>query len=130
MTATTLDQRTSKKARRSWYFYDFGNSAYAAVVLLAIYSVYFSSVGAEHVKGPSLWNLAVGIAAIIVAVISPVLGTIADFSRSKKKLLVIFTAISVVFTALLFFVQEGDVFTGILFFILAEIGYRASQVFL
>jgi len=129
MTAISLDQRTSKNARRSWYLYDFGNSAYAAVVLLAIYSVYFSSVVADHVKGPSLWNLAVGIAAIVVAVISPVLGTIADFSRSKKKLLVIFTAISVVFTALLFFVQEGDVFTGILFFVLAEIGYRAAQVF-
>ena len=129
MTDVVLDARKDKKARHAWYFYDFGNSAYAAVVLLAIYSVYFSSVVADHVKGPSLWNLAVGIAAIIVAVISPVLGTIADFSRSKKKLLVIFTAISVVFTALLFFVQEGDVFTGILFFILAEIGYRASQVF-
>jgi len=109
--------------------YDFGNSAYAAVVLLAVYSVYFSSVVADHVKGPSLWNLAVGIAAVIVAVVSPVLGTIADFSHAKKKFLLIFTVMAVLFTGLLFFVQAGDVFMGILFFILAEIGYRASQVF-
>jgi len=129
MAETTIDPRTDKKARHAWYFYDFGNSAYAAVVLLAVYSVYFSSVVADHIKGPSLWNLAVGIAAVIVAVLSPVLGTIADFSRSKKKLLFIFTAMAVVFTALLFFVQAGDVFIGIVFFILAEIGYRASQVF-
>ncbi len=129
MAELAADPRLNKKARRAWYLYDFGNSAYAAVVLLAVYSVYFSSVVADHVKGPSLWNLAVGIAAVIVAVVSPVLGTIADFSRSKKKFLLIFTVMAVVFTALLFFVQKGDVFIGILFFILAEIGYRASQVF-
>lgn len=129
MSEAIMDPRTDRKARRAWYLYDFGNSAYAAVVLLAVYSVYFSSVVADHVRGPSLWNLAVGIAAIIVAVFSPVLGTIADFSRSKKKFLFLFTTLSVVFTALLFFVQKGDVFIGILFFILAEIGYRAAQVF-
>ncbi len=129
MTEAIIDPRTDKIARRAWYYYDFGNSAYAAVVLLAVYSVYFSSVVADHVRGPSLWNLAVGIAAVVVAVISPVLGTIADFSRSKKKFLFVFTVMGVIFTALLFFVQAGDVFIGILFFILAEIGYRASQVF-
>jgi MFS transporter, UMF1 family len=118
-----------KKARRSWYFYDFGNSAYASVILLAVFSVYFSSVVVDHIKGPSLWNLAVGIAAILVAVASPILGTIADFSRAKKKLLAIFTTLSVVFTALLFFVQKGDVIMGMTFFILAEIGYRGAQVF-
>ena len=129
MTEAVLDPRTSKKARHSWYYYDFGNSAYAAVILLAVFSVYFSSEVADHVRGPSLWNLAVGIAAVIVAVVSPVLGTIADFSRSKKKFLFIFTVMAVVFTALLFFVQKGDVVMGMIFFILAEIGYRASQVF-
>lgn len=121
--------KTTRRTRWSWYFYDFGNSAYASVILLAIFSVYFSSVVVDHIKGPSLWNLAVGIAAILVAVMSPVLGTIADFSRAKKKLLFVFTALSVIFTALLFFVQKGDVVMGMIFFILAEIGYRASQVF-
>jgi UMF1 family MFS transporter len=129
MAQSTDIVRTSRRSRLSWYFYDFGNSAYAAVVLLAVYSVYFSSVVVDHVKGPSLWNLAVGIAAVIVALLSPVLGTIADFSRAKKKLLFIFTVLAVVFTGMLFFVQKGDVFTGMLFFILAEIGYRGAQVF-
>ena len=84
MAETTIDPRTDKKARHAWYYYDFGNSAYAAVVLLAVYSVYFSSVVADHIKGPTLWNMAVGIAAVIVAVVSPILGTIADFFGSKK----------------------------------------------
>lgn len=129
MTSSTSVVNSDRRARRSWYFYDFGNSAYASVVLLAVFSAYFSSVVVDHIKGPSLWNLAVGIAAIIVAVASPILGTIADFSRAKKKLLFVFSALSVVFTALLFFVQKGDVIMGMIFFIMAEIGYRGAQVF-
>ncbi len=129
MTQSTVIDKPTRRARWSWYFYDFGNSAYASVVLLAVFSTYFSSVVVDHIKGPSLWNLAVGIAAILVAVSSPVLGTIADFSRAKKKLLFVFTAMSVIFTGLLFFVQKGDVAMGMIFFILAEIGYRGSQVF-
>ncbi len=121
--------QVSRRTRWSWYFYDFGNSSYAAVVLLAVYAQYFSNVVVGKVNGPTLWNYSVGIAAIIVAVISPILGTIADFSKAKKKFLIFFSLLSIVFTGLLFFVQKGDIFIGILFFVLAEIGYRASQVF-
>jgi UMF1 family MFS transporter len=119
----------TRKSRWSWYSYDFGNSAYAAVILLAVYSTYFKNVVVGGAQGTRLWGVSVGIAAIIVALVSPVLGTIADFTRSKKRFLIAFTAISVVFTGLLFFVGEGDVFTGMLFFIIAEIGYRGAQVF-
>lgn len=119
----------TKKSRWSWYSYDFGNSAYAAVILLAIYSAYFKNVVVGGAEGTRLWGLSVGIAAIIVALVSPILGTIADFTRSKKRFLLGFTVVSVVFTGLLFFVGKGDVFTGMLFFIIAEMGYRGAQVF-
>ena len=65
----------------------------------------------------------------IVAVTSPILGTLADFTASKKRLLGFFTVMCILFTALLFFVQSGNIFIGMLFFILAEIGYRSSQVY-
>lgn len=119
----------TKKSRWSWYLYDFGNSAYASVVLLAVYSAYFKDVIVGGAEGTRLWGISVGIAAVIVAIVSPVFGTIADFSKSKKKFLIIFTIISVVSTGLLFFAGEGDIFIGMLFFIVAEIGYRAAQVF-
>ncbi len=119
----------SKRPRWSWYFYDFGNSAYASVILLAVYSAYFKGTVVGGAEGTRLWGISVGIAAIIVALASPILGTIADYSKSKKTFLLMFTAVSVVFTAMLFFVRKGDVFTGMLYFILAEIGYRGAQVF-
>lgn len=118
-----------KRSRRAWYFYDFGNSAYASIVLLAVYSTFFKNVVVGGAEGTRLWGVSVGIAAILVAIMSPILGTIADSTKSKKKFLIIFTILSVTFTALLFFVGKGDVFTGMFFFIMAEIGYRAAQVF-
>lgn len=125
-----LDQtKSARQARRAWYMYDFGNSSYAAIVLLAVYSAYFKNAVVGGAEGTRLWGWSVGIAAVLVALISPILGSIADFSRSKKRLLFIFTTLSVIFTAMLFFVRAGDVITGMVFFILAEIGYRGAQVF-
>lgn len=125
------DEKKGRRQRWAWYMYDFGNSAYAAVILLAVFSKYFVEVVAADSKlpGTTLWNYAVMIAAVIVAILSPVLGTIADFSKSKKKFLFVFTIMSVVFTGLLFFVRKGDILAAVIFFILAETGYRAAQVF-
>ena len=125
-----LDQtKAARHARHAWYIYDFGNSAYAAVILLAVFSAYFKNVVVGGAEGTRLWGISVGIAAILVAVISPILGAVADSSRSKKLFQFIFTGISVVFTALLFFVGAGDVVMGMVFFVMAEIGYRGAQVF-
>ncbi|MCL1830200.1 MAG: MFS transporter [Oscillospiraceae bacterium] len=122
--------KKEKRARISWYFYDFGNSSYASIILLAVFSIYFKNVVVgDGAEGTRLWGLSVGIAAAVVAIISPILGTIADFTRGKKKFMIIFTLLSCVFTTCLFFVGKGDVFLAMLFFILAELGYRASQVF-
>lgn len=128
--STPLSQPVStRKERWSWYLYDFGNSAYAAVVLLAVYSAYFQGEVVGGAEGSRLWGIAVGIAMLVVAIISPFLGAIADYSGAKKRFLFFFTSLAVVFTALLFFATSGAVFIGMAFFILAEIGYRAAQVF-
>jgi len=127
--AVSMKPISTRRERIAWYLYDFGNSAYAAVVLLAIYSAYFQGEVVGGAQGSRLWGYAVGIAMLVVALTSPILGTIADFSGSKKRFLFFYTALCCLFTALLFFVGPGDVLTGMLFFILAEIGYRSAQVF-
>ena len=119
----------TRRERWAWYLYDFGNSAYAAVVLLAVYSAYFQGSVVGGAEGSRLWGLAVGIAMLVVAITSPILGTIADFSGSKKKFLLFYTIMACVFTAGLFFATPGNVAIGMGFFILAEIGYRSAQVF-
>lgn len=121
--------KASARERRSWYFYDFGNSAYAAVVLLAVYSAYFKGEVVGGAEGTRLWGIAVGIAMLLVAVTAPVLGAIADFAGTRKKILLFYTGMACFFTALLFFVQKGDVVMGLVFFIMAEFAYRSAQVF-
>jgi UMF1 family MFS transporter len=121
--------QATKREHWAWYLYDFGNSAYAAVVLLAVYATYFQGTVVGGAEGSRLWGISVGIAMFVVAISSPVLGALADFSAMKKQFLFAFTTLSVVFTGMLFFVRPGSILTGMLFFILAEIGYRSSQVF-
>ncbi len=121
--------KTMNREHLAWYLYDFGNSAYAAVVLLAIYSAYFKGEVVGGAEGSRLWGISIGIAMLVVAIIAPILGSLADFSASKKRFLLFFSIGTWVFTSLLFFVQKGDIVLGMLFFILAEIGYRGGQVF-
>ncbi len=118
-----------KRERRAWYLYDFGNSAYAAVVLLAVYSAYFKGTVVGGAEGSRLWGLSVGIALLLVGLTSPILGALADSSQTKKRILLVFTVMASFFTAMLFFVGPGDIAKGMIFFILAEIGYRNGQVF-
>ena len=129
MISSPTETSATRRERWAWYLYDFGNSAYAAVVLLAVYSAYFKGSVVGGAEGSRLWGIAVGIAMFVVAITSPVLGTLADFSGAKKRFLLFYTALTVAFCAMLFFVQKGDWLMGMVFFILAEIGYRSAQVF-
>jgi UMF1 family MFS transporter len=129
MTTATLATASTRRERWAWYLYDFGNSAYASVVLLAVYSAYFKDQVVGGAEGTRMWGLALGIAMLVVAVISPILGAIADFAASKKRFLLVFTVMACLFTAGLFFAKPGALVIGMSFFILAEIGYRAAQVF-
>ena len=122
-------EKASKRERMAWYFYDFGNSAYAAVVILAVFSAYYKGTVVGGAEGSRMWGLAIGIAMLMVAIISPLLGTIADYAGSKKKFLFFLTAQAVLFTASLYFVQEGDAILGMVLLVLAESGYRGAQVF-
>lgn len=119
----------TRRERWAWYLYDFGNSAYAAVVLMAVYSAYFKQTVVGGAEGSRLWGVSVSIAMLFVALTTPILGTIADFAASKKRFLNFYTGMVILFTAALYFVVKGDVLGGMFFFILAEIGYRSAQVF-
>ena len=114
-----------------WMFYDFANSAFTTVIVSVVYSYYFIQ---QVARGPlgygdRLWGLAVGISMTLVAITAPVLGAVADYSRSKKKLLFIFAYLTVAFTALLYFVRGGDVRLGMLLFIGANYAFNSANVF-
>ncbi len=111
----------------AWTLFDFGNTAFSVIIVTVVYSQYFI----DNVAGGrlSLWGLAVSLSMICAAVLSPPLGAAADFSHKRKQFLFFFTIISVLCTALLFFVEQGMVVAGILLFVLANIGFEGGLVF-
>jgi len=124
-----LAPASTRRERWSWYLYDFGNSSYASVIYLAVFSVYFKEQVVGGAEGTRLWGLAETIAAIVVLLSGPFLGTLADFAGSKKRFLAFFTAMSCLFTASLYLIQPGMITLGIALFVMADIGYRAAQIF-
>ncbi len=113
-----------------WIMFDFADSAFVTVIVTVVYSLYFQKVvvgSGEY--GTALWGRAMSISMSLVAISAPILGAVADYSRGKKKLLFINCYLTVIFTALLYFVHKGDIFIGMLFFIIANFGFNSGMVF-
>ncbi len=113
-----------------WSLFDFANTSYSIVVVTFLYAVYFKEVIADGQPiGDLYWGLGTSISMIITAIISPVLGAIADFSTGKKRFLLFFTILCILSTSLLYFTGKGTIFFGLLLFIMANIGFEAGLVF-
>jgi len=129
----------SKKLINAWAFYDWANSVYSLVISTAVFPLYYSAVtdgevvsflGMEWEHPDSLYSYALSFSFFIVALISPILSGIADYTGSKKKFMKFFClsgSISVM--CLYFFEGIETVWIGIVFTILASIGFWSSLVF-
>jgi len=117
------------KAIRAWTMYDWANSAFATTVMAAILPNYFGMYIATEAS-LTLWGYTVAIGSLIAALISPILGAIADFRGSKKTFMGFFIALGVVSTALMYLVDTpGDWLLASVLYILGTIGFAGSLVF-
>ncbi len=122
--------KEDKKKIFVWTLFDFANTSYSIVIVTFVFAVYFKEVIAEAKSiGDLYWSLAISASMIITAIISPVLGAIADYSAGKKRFLLFFTLLSIIGTAALYFTSEGAVLFAVILFILANIGFEAGLVF-
>lgn len=113
-----------------WSLFDFANTSYSIVVVTFLYAVYFKqTVARGEAIGDFYWSIGTSISMLITAVISPVLGAVADYSTGKKRFLLFFTLLCIIATSLLYFVNEGNIFAGLVLFVLANIGFEAGLVF-
>jgi len=113
-----------------WTLFDFANTSFSIVVVTFVYAVHFKKSVAQNLPiGDLYWSISTSIAMIITAIISPILGAIADYSAGKKRFLLFFTLLCIVATSLLYFVGEGMIFWGIFLFVIANIGFEAGLVF-
>ncbi len=123
------DEVSYKRSARAWTMYDWANSSFATTIMGAILPTYFATYVAMGHSVP-IWGNAVAIGSLIAALISPILGAIADFKASKKLFLGFFASLGILSTALLFFITGPQhLILCIILYILGTIGFAGSLVF-
>jgi UMF1 family MFS transporter len=128
-----IDETEYQRRIRAWTMYDWANSAFATTILAAVLPIYYSQVAGDSLPSAAVatayWTAGLSIALFIVAVISPILGTISDIRRGKKRFLSISVGVGVVATGLLVLVGSGDWMLASILFIVGRVGFGAANVF-
>jgi len=121
----------TKKEILGWCMYDVADSAFTTVIVTALYAPYFAKVVVgDPNRADFLWGIAASISEVVVAILAPILGAIADFSGSRKKFLGVCAVTIAFFTAALWFVGPGAVTLGLALYVAANIGFAGGGVFI
>jgi MFS transporter, UMF1 family len=129
-----------KRVIRGWVMYDWSNSVYQLTITTAIFPLYFAAItsnggsyvvsffGAEVIN-TVLYSWTIASAFLLVAVLSPLLSSMADYTGRRKTYMKIFTWIGALGCALLFFFDKNHIELGVIAFGLGTFGYAGSIVF-
>lgn len=114
----------------AWSMYDFANQPFTNLVLTFIYGTFFTTVIASNeIVGTQQWSHAISITAIVVALLSPFMGALADKGGYRKMFMFFFTWLTIIATTVLYFVLPGQVIKALFWFVLANIGFEMGSVF-
>lgn len=136
-------QTASKKVVNGWAMYDWASSSYNLVITSTIFPTYFESIAVDDANiskttvtflgrqfdNTALYNYAIAIAMFIVAIMSPLLSSIADYKGNKKKFLAFYLTMGSIACASMFFFQRDTLWLGIAGIIVACVGFWGAQVF-
>lgn len=121
------------KGEKSWVLYDWANSAYTLVVTTTILPLFFKSVtsqaGLAASQSTAYWGYANSAATFIVAILAPLLGTIADYKDKKKRFFISALMLGVIFTLALSFIPEGNWIMLLSVYVFTMVGFAGANVF-
>lgn len=116
-----------------WTMYDWANSAFATTILAAVLPIYYSQVAGatlpSRAAATALWNSGLALSLFVIALLSPILGTISDVMRGKKRFLGAFFGVGVLATGLMVLIDRGDWLLASVLFVLGRIGFTGANVF-
>jgi UMF1 family MFS transporter len=118
--------------QRAWAWYDWANSAYFTTVITAVFPAFYgtyASAGIDPAQATARFGAITTVSVAIVAIGSPILGAIADYTGIKKRLLALFVSIGVLSCAAMAAIGEGDWQLASALFIIGNIGVSGSTVF-
>lgn len=122
----------ARRPALSWALYDWGNSAFATTVMAGFFPVFFSqywSAGADANLTTARLGYANAIAGLVIALLAPFLGAIADRGGRRKRMLMTFTLLGAACTFALFFLAQGQWLAAAALFALGTIGFNGGIVF-
>ena len=128
----TVTKRYTFREKFSWSLYDWANSVFATTVLAGFFPLFFKSFWAgdlDDATSTALLGTVSSIAGLIIVLIAPILGAMADLSRNKKLFLLIFALLGIISTSILFFISYGFWEWSLIIFGLSIIGFSGANIF-
>lgn len=125
-------EQGSRKTVLAWAMYDWANSAFATTVMAGFFPVMFKqfwNAGADAAVSTARLGMANSLAGIVVAVMAPFLGAVADRSSAKKRFLAFFAFLGIAATACMSLVDKGQWMSAGLLYALALSGFLGGNVF-
>ncbi|WP_018931803.1 MFS transporter [Gracilibacillus lacisalsi] len=121
------------KQENSWMFYDWGSSAFSVIITTAIFPIYYKAqatdAGISGADSTAYLGYTISVFTFILAMLGPILGTIADYKGLKKKFFLSFMGLGIFSTFALIFVPEGQWLLLLIVFTLASLGSTGANVF-
>jgi UMF1 family MFS transporter len=121
-----------RRELRAWAMYDWANSAFQTTIIAAVFPIYFQRVAGADLPGTvatERFAWATTIAILVVAIVAPLLGAIADYAAIKKRFLGVFLAIGALATGAMYFIGRGDWLLALTLFVIGNVGVAGSIVF-
>jgi UMF1 family MFS transporter len=119
------------REEKSWIIYDVANSAFILTIATAVMPIFFKNVAARGVDSAvstANWGLANAFASLLLALLAPFLGTLADYQGWKKRFFLGFLLLGVIFTLMLTVPGEGD--QALCLFLYGRLhGYAGANIF-
>jgi UMF1 family MFS transporter len=126
----------SKKVINAWAMYDWANSSYSLIISSAIFPTYYTSIAPPqvHMLGrtfdrTALASYSISLSFLVIAIISPILSSIADYQGNKKAFMKFFCYLGSLACVCMFFFTKDNIGFGLICSIVASIGYCGSIVF-
>lgn len=116
----------------AWALYDWANSAFATIVMAGFFPIVFKQYWAQSLQATDstfYLGLANSISSLIIVVLAPVIGAMADQGGARKQFLVVFTALGILTTSCFYFVIEGQWLFALILYIWAVLGFMGGNIF-
>jgi len=121
------------KAENGWMLYDWANSAYSLIVYTAIFPIFYkaeaTAAGVSSVQSTAYLGYTIAISTFLLAMLSPILGTIADYDGMKMRFFTFFFVVGIVSTGMLAFIPEGQWMLLLIVYTISALGFAGSNIF-